>query len=634
METAPEIIPESVKALRKSFWDGQEPEIPMEVSDWADKYRHLSSVSSPEPGIWRTDRTPYLREIMNCLSSKSMVTEVVFMKGSQIGGTEVGLNFLGYLVDQCPGPAMMIQPTDIAAKKFSKQRIDKLFKESPRLQKKVRAQKSRDSSNTVLVKEYDGGLLVITGANSASALRSMPMKYLIADEIDAYVLNVGSGEGDPVKLAEVRARNQPRRKIFKLSSPTVDGRSRIKAAFEQTDKRYYYVPCPFCDTFQKLEWKQIRWVNGDAETAHLECISCRGKILEQHKTKMLAQGKWIAENKTPASKAVGFHLSALYSPVGWYSWAQAVKEFLEACHDELKLRVFVNTALGETWKAKGDAPEWERLYERREFYSLNIVPPGGLFLTAGIDVQKDRFEVEIVAWGSDKQSWSVDYRTIEADTDDITSYERLNDLLNESWPMHENPKCKLSLRQIAIDSGYNTSRVYEWSKNKKGKVIAVKGSDSQPSLVGKPKHMEVGYAGQRVKRGVMVWPVGVSIAKTELYGWLNLKKPISNAPFPPGYCHFPQYDDEYFKMLTAEEIVVRRVRGFNRYQWEKTRARNEALDARVYARAAACVVGLDRFTDSEWNEMKDAVKLLYNEGGAKKTTTTKSGIPIKPSSFL
>lgn len=613
-----------------SFW---RPDRRLNVADWSDQHRILSTVSSSESGRWRTDRTPYLRAIMNALSTESLIQEVVFMKGSQIGGTEMGLNWIGYLVDNAPGPALIAQPTELLARRFSKQRLDRLFRDTPRLKDKIRAKKSRDSGNTTILKEYDGGILMITGANSAVSLRSMPIRYLMLDEVDGYPMDV-DGEGDPVELAKKRTGTFNRKKIFYCSTPNVRERSRIETLFLDSDRNYYHVPCPFCGFYQRLKWENIHWEKGKPETAYLKCVECSQHIPEHHKTKMLSNGRWVPENpEHPNKRRVGFHLSALYSPLGWTSWSELAREFSAANTPE-KLKVFVNTALGETWKEKGEAPDWARLFERRETYKMNICPQGVLFLTAGVDVQKDRFEFEIVGWGSDKQSWSIDYRVIYAKTDDIKSYDLLNDLLNEAFEV-EGSKHRLPIRLVALDSGYNTQTVYNYVRSQGGRVIAVKGSDKQQGIIGVPSRVDVTWEGKKWPRGVKLWPVGSAPSKIELYGWLNLAKPTEDGErYPAGYCHFPQYNVEYFKGLTAEELTIKKIRGYPRQVWEKIRERNEPLDARIYARAAACIVGLDKFRDTDWAAMREAVKISSEPSGpVPAKSNTKGGIPIKPSSF-
>src|SRR6202163_4250765 len=288
---------------------GAHPDPVMSVSEWADTYRMLSQRASAEPGPWRTDRTPYLREIMDCLSPSSPVETVVLMKGAQVGGTEGGNNWIGYVVHQAPGPMLSVQPTVEMAKRNSKQRIDSLIEESDVLRELVSDPRARDSGNTMLAKEFPGGILVMTGANSAVGLRSMAARYLFCDEVDAYPTDV-DGEGDPVNLALARTRTFARRKIFMISTPKITGRSRIEACFENSDQRHYWVPCPNCNEFQILKFPQVRWPKDEPEKAVYVCEHCEGEI-ENHETHwMLVEGEWRAAAPGPG-KAAGFHLSSL-----------------------------------------------------------------------------------------------------------------------------------------------------------------------------------------------------------------------------------------------------------------------------------------------------------------------------------
>jgi phage terminase large subunit GpA-like protein len=391
----------------KAAADGARPDPLLTVSEWADRYRRLSQRASAEPGPWRTERTPYAKEIMDCLSASSPVERVVLIKGAQLGGTEVGNNWLGYIIHQAPGPCLAVQPTVEMAKRNSKQRIDPLIEESEALRGLVSEPRSRDSGNTTLAKEFPGGMLVMTGANSAVGLRSMAVRYLFMDEVDAYPGDV-DGEGDPIKLALARTRTFARRKIFMVSTPKITGLSKIEAAFDDSDQRRYWVPCPHCQEFQVLRFAQLRWPRQQPERAGYICEHCEGEIQNYQKHWMLPRGE-LRTASPGAGKAAGFHLSSLYSPVGWFSWADVAVMFTEAQKNPALLQVFANTVLGETWAQQGDAPEWQRLYDRREDYPIGTVPPGGLLLTAGVDIQKDRIEVEVVAWGRGKESWSVDY---------------------------------------------------------------------------------------------------------------------------------------------------------------------------------------------------------------------------------
>ena len=587
---------------------GARPDPMLTISQWADKYRSLSQRASAESGPWRTERTPYLREIMDCLSPSSPVERTVFMKGAQIGGTECGNNWIGYVIHQAPGPMMAIQPTVEMAKRNSKQRIDPLIEESEVLRALVSDPRSRDSGNTVLSKEFPGGVLVMTGANSAVGLRSMAARYLFLDEVDGYPGDV-EGEGDPVNLATARTRTFARRKIFMCSTPKITGMSRIEAAYEESDKRLYWVPCPVCREFQTLKFAQLRWPTGETEKAVYICEHCGQEIHNHQKQSMLACGAW-RRSAVGDGKTAGFHLSSLYSPVGWFGWSDAAKQFEQAQKNPALLQVFVNTVLGETWTLLGEAPEWQKLYDRREPYKVGTVPPGGLFLTAGADVQKDRIEVEITAWGRGKESWSVDYRVFEGDTSRPQVWEKLTGLLNESFSTESG--LELQILQLAVDSGFAAIEVYQWARRQGGRVLVIKGDSRTPALIGSAAPVEVGPAGAKLKRGVRVWPVNSGMAKEELYRWLRQDRPTDEdvakgIPFPPGYCHFPRYSEEYFKQITAEQLVTKIVKGYRRHEWQKMRERNEALDCRVYARAAAGRVGIDRFQEKHWADLERRV---------------------------
>jgi len=572
----------------------------MTVSEWADSFRVVSSMSSPEPGQWRTDRIPYAREIMDALSVGSPYKKIVWMKGSQIGGTEVGLNWLGYIMDLAPGPILYTVPNDTFAKDYSRLRVDPLIDECERLSIKVSEPKSRDGGNTTLRKEFIGGSLSMTGANSSASLRGKPIRYLFMDEVDEYPGDIG-GQGDSAAQAEVRTRNFSRRKkIYAVSSPTIAGRSRIANMFRETDMRYYFVPCPACGHMQRLVWSQVKWWDDNPKTVVYECESCSHHIHDYEKQSLLANGEWRATAQCQ-SDVVGFHLSALYSPVGWFSWSECVEMFLLAKKDRLVLKVFVNTILGEEFEERGDAPDWEILAARRESYPTNVVPSGAYILTCGVDVQKDRLELEIVGWGKGKTSWSIDYRILAGTPDNENTWALLDQVLLEEVPCEDGGS--LPIRMLAIDSGAFTQFVYQWArKHPPGRVMATKGMDSANQILLPPKMMDVDIRGKRIPNGVKLWGAGVSIAKLELYSLLRMRQ-NDDGSYPSGYCHFPFYDDVYFKGLTSEQLVTKNKKtgGISSSWVLPPGRRNEPLDCRILNRIAAAGLSLDRFSDAQWD---------------------------------
>ena len=380
------------------------------VSEWSDQYRLLDQAASSEPGKWRTRRTPYLKEIMDCLSATRPESIVVFMKGAQIGATEAGNNWLGYTIHHAPAPMLYVMPTVDAAKRASKQRIAPMIDAIPEVKAKVAVARARDSGNTLFQKDYPGGTLILTGANSAIGLRSMPARYLFMDEVDGYPTDL-DGEGDPIQLAIRRTATYKRnRKIFIVSTPTIKGISAIEDYYEQSDQRRYFIPCPECGEFQVLEWKMITWTDNDPDTAAMTCQHCGVIVPESNKTKLLSDGEWRA---TSEGRFTGFHLSSLYSPVGWYSWSDAVADFLAAKKvGEEQLKTWVNTVLGETWEEQGEQADPNSLILRREEYD----EPPILWRTIGADVQKDRIELELVGWGEGEESWGLEYIILPGDT--------------------------------------------------------------------------------------------------------------------------------------------------------------------------------------------------------------------------
>ncbi len=506
---------------------------------------------------------------------------------------------------------MAVWPTVEMAKRNSKQRIDPLLEESPELAALIAPARSRDSGNTILAKEFRGGVLVMTGANSAVGLRSMPVRYLFLDEVDGYPVDV-EGEGSAIALAEARTRTFARRKIFIVSTPTIAGTSAIEREYEASDQRRYFLPCPHCGHRQWLRFEQLRWTKGEPATAAYVCESCETAVAEHHKTWMLEHGEWRALAPENGSRTAGFHLSSLYSPVGWRSWRDIAAAWENAVSQEAgsaaAIKTFKNTELGETWVEQGEAPDWQRLVERREDYPIGTVPVGGLLLVGGADVQKDRIEASIWAFGRGKESWLVEHRILMGDTARDAVWKRLGALLEESWTH----ACGaiMPLARFALDTGLATQEAYAFVRAARDpRVMAVKGVARGAALIGTPTAVDVSTGGKRLRRGIKVFAVAGGIAKLGFYN--NLRKVATvgddgvTPVFPAGYVHLPKVDAEFLQQLCAEQLVTRRDRnGFAHREWQKTRERNEALDLVVYCRAAAAAAGLDRFEERHWRELE------------------------------
>ena len=604
---------EGLVDIERAWREGLTPDPLLSVSEWSDRHRMLSSKASSEPGRWRTSRTPYLKAIMDCLSPTAAVDRVVFMKAAQLGATEMGSNWIGYVIHHAPGPMMAVWPTVEMAKRNSKQRIDPLIEESAILRELIAPARSRDSGNTILTKEFRGGVLAMTGANSAVGLRSMPVRYLFLDEVDGYPQDV-DGEGSAVALAEARTRTFARRKIFIVSTPTIAGVSTIEREYEASDQRRYFVPCPHCGHRQWLRFEQLRWERDEngkrPDTAAYVCESCEVPVPEHHKTWMLEHGEWRAM-ADGTGKTAGFHLSSLYSPIGWRSWREIAAAWESAISKEsgsaAAIKTFKNTELGETWVEEGEAPDWQRLLERREDYRIGSIPEGGLILTGGADVQKDRIEASIWAFGRGKESWLIEHRVLMGDTARAEVWNDLGRLVEETWT-HASGE-SVPLARFALDTGFATQEAYAFVRAvRDARVMAVKGVTRGAALVGTPTAVDATTGGKRLRRGINVFSVAGGIAKLEFYN--NLRKSIDIDPdgvvrFPAGFVHLPKVDTEFVQQLCAEQLVTRRDRnGFAHREWQKMRERNEGLDCYVYARAAASLAGLDRFEDRHWRELE------------------------------
>jgi phage terminase large subunit GpA-like protein len=593
---------------RSAFLDGLRPDPIVSVTQWADQNRVLPQSTTNEAGLYSSSRTPYWREPMDCLSVNSPVERVIIKACSQSGKTDVLLNALGYVMDVAPGPLMYVTPTEDLAKLISQSRIDPMVAACPRLRGRVSEARSRDRSNQTLYKEFPGGSLRLVGTNSPVGLKSSPERYILGDEIDEWVGDVG-GQGDPLDLAIVRTQTfRSNRKIMIVSSPTIEGRSRISTAYEDSDQRVYLVPCPHCGLLQEITWaNHIRWDvhpktgDPDPDTAHMRCEGCAARIPDWAKPTMLEQGAWVARKPERDPLVRGYWVPGTYSP--FLSWNQAVDDFRKAKPKPTKLKVFVNTYLAETWKQLGDAPPWRPLYDRREKYQPGTVPAGGLILTMAVDVQNDRLEYEVVAWGRGMESWSVDYVVLPGKPTEKQVWTDLSREMGRVF-LHENGST-MTVRALGIDTGGSaTSTVYSWCRTQPmSRVFALKGTDDRDAVVKTSKSVEVQHQGKRLARGIRLWLVGASHVKNELYGWLRLEPPTEpGEPFPPGYCHFPEYGREHFEQLVAEQLVAHeRKTGFTDFKWEKPAGvRNERLDCRVYNRAVAWILGLDRYSDSAW----------------------------------
>lgn len=591
-----------VQKLKNKIKEILKPSPPMSVSEWADENRVIPRGTASEPGKWRTSRVPYLKEIMDCLHTPG-VWKVVGMMASQTGKTEVLINGVGFYSHLHPCPILLVQPTIGAAAKFSKKRIQPTIDATPVLKEVYSVKKSRDSGNTIDEKAFDGGYVTFVGANAPHGLASNPIKFVGMDEIDRYDESAGD-EGDQIELAEKRTDTFWDRIIALISSPGIKGKSKIEPEFMAGDQRHYYVPCPHCDHKQVLLFPNLKYENNGADV-HFECIDCKGKIHERHKKKMLENGEWIAH--APFNGVASFTISTLYSP--WCPWTKVVNKFLTSKENPQKLKTFVNTYLAQTWEEQAEVQvDYEDLYNRRENYNLTEVPERTCILFSGTDIQKDRAETRV--WGyNGRESWHIDTIITKGDPVKKELWDDLEEvLLNTEYETSTGKS--LRIEGGLVDSGNWTNEVYAFIRKLNTKRFqASKGMSNLDAPLGLPKPQDINTKrGKRLRRGVMLIPVGVDILKDTFFGRLQIVKSAEAEEYPDSYVHLGRVDIEECKQLTSEKKMrVRDKKGFFKYQYVKGPERNEGLDCRILADATFYLHGCNRWKKEKWAKLEKEI---------------------------
>lgn len=545
-------------------------------------YRVIPKGSGSEYGRWRTDRTPYNKEIMFSLSPQCDASEVVVIKGTQLGLTEVGSNMIGYYIDIDPAPMGLWMPTDKLAEKHAKKKLWGMVNSTEPLTRKVSPRGNQAGCSTLVNWNFPGGSLSIGGSNSGASFRSDSYRIIIMDDMDGFAEEVGD-EGSPAELAERRTDTFPNnKKIYKNSTPTIKDKSHIESEFNNSDQRHYYVPCPACKKMQVIEFENIKWntnVRNKREgDAFLTCVGCGTAISESNKIKMMSAGEWRQHNE--GNKKRGYKVTSLYSV--WVSWSQIVDEFIEASRlakkgDKKRLKTWINTRLAEPYDENPDKIKHSDLFKRKEDY-INDVPLGGLILIAGADVQNDRIEVEVSAFGKNGEEWSIDRQMLVGDPAKPEIWDVLDDFYNNSMYDYEGGG-KMKIYAMGIDTGGGkTTHVYRYCKTRHSKrIFGLKGSSTLDAPV---------FSRSMSKAGGINMPlyiIGVNQLKDEIFSSFLIEEVGS------GYIHFPnnqKYNEEYFAQLTAEKKI--------RDKWiNQGGKRNEAIDIKVYSRATLAITGIN-----------------------------------------
>lgn len=565
----------------------------MTVSRWADQYRFLNPATSAEPGKWKTGRTPYLQGIMDAFSDPS-VEEITVMAASQVGKTESMYNMLGYLIDQDPGPTLMVLPRENDAKSVSYNRVLPMINTSHALNRHL-----SEVTDDITKLEYhlDRMILYFAGSNSPADLASRPIRYLFLDEVDKYPRFSGR-EADPIKLASERQKTFWNKKTIKVSTPTTrDGY--IFREYEKSDRCRFHVPCPHCGKYQMLVFGQIKWPAKEKSAERIkndrlawyECVQCGKHIEDYQKNKIMLQGAWVPEGadideqgritgNTTDTKHRGFWINSLYSP--WLMWSDIAAEFIRSKDYVELLMNFVNSWLAEVWEEKVEETTIDKLKVHCRDYAEGTVPDDVLVLTAGVDVQKDHFYYVIRGWGYYEESWLIKAGRVEY-------WEDIVEVLFKSEYCKQSSGELMQVYLACIDSGYRTDEVYQFCRHWHDKTKAVKGlEDIAGGRFYRANKIDINSrTGSIIHNGLVLWNINVTQYKDKISRLVSTKDPAK-------WHLFDNTSDEYFQQFSAEHKVLIRNRntGSAKEVWQKKKAAaaNHYLDAEVYAVAAADII--------------------------------------------
>ena len=577
-------MPDAATIYRDAFIAALQPPLDLTVSEWADAERQLTRRSSSEPGLWRTDRVPFLKEPMDLLSPRERrIRRVVLIFGSQSGAkTECGLNWLGRTIAMDPAPFLVMFPTESFAKRQIRQRLLPLFNDTPAVAAKSLSSKSRDAANAMFLKEFEGDMLLsIIGGNSGSAAQGMPAQNLWVDEASSLPMEIDD-KGDPIENAEARQTNFPDRKTLLTSTPGSRGACRITWEFEtRSDRRRYGMLMPCCGKHAIIEWPHMVWDTPDGEV-FCQCPACGERVEQHHKTTMLAGGIWTPTAKGDGETA-GFHLPGWYAPYGWLSWEKIRDEFLRAKGDPLLLKGWVNKRAAEAWEDESLAKvSADGLMARAGGYDHGSCPAGVLAVLMAVDVQDTWLEVTVWGYGRGDEAWRIWHQKIDGDPGQDQVWQQVTTIREIAWPHEAGGTMKAV--HCAIDTGgHYTSEGYDYCRRyAKDGVVAIKGSSQRNApVLGKGTKQDVTFRGKTVKNGVTLYMIGTHAIKRTVYSRLKIEE------HGPGFVHFDNATtDDYLQGLTCERLQPRYVKGFQVLEWVKpSGARNEPLDLKVYCLA-------------------------------------------------
>jgi phage terminase large subunit GpA-like protein len=558
--------------------------------------------------LWQLDRTPYFAEILDFWSSDCPDNKLTFRKSKQIGATTLAIAACGYTIDVEPCDVFLIEPTDSNLADFNSEKLQRTLDASPRLAKKVFPQTARSGQgSTTYAKRFRGGSILMGIATSTADLRGKTRQKVIRDESSEYPRDL-DGQGSPHEMIAGAYGSFLATGDYKdldISTPVVKGECHIDEEFEKGDQRYWHVKCPGCteEFYFTFDRKLFRFNDSYPFNAHYVAPCC-GQVIEAHeRDELVRNGRWIATLEEPGRHR-SYHFDALSSP--FVPWDVVAERAIAAKDDPAKQKTFDNLTLGIAHEIRGDAPDHVRLLERREEYARGIVPPAGLLLTCGVDVQHSGLWFEVVAWASDKQSWSVDHGWIPGDTTDhkLGAWAALQELYERKFDDSFNGLREIDLMFVDAGDGGRANQVYSWCRGRH-RAFAIKGVPGwHAPAIGTPAQVDITQSGKKIKKGATLWPIGGWSLKATFYTNLNKDgRKADQLVDPPGYCHYHKdFDEVAFKQVTAEYLVTVTRKGRSFREWKESGA-NHLLDCRVYAMAAADYLGMNRMTEDQWKQL-------------------------------
>ena len=611
------VHPGALRAIAQVMSEAIRPQPPVPFDRWLPQ--NIVLVDGPRKGeFWSIEDAPYLVEIAQCLSQDHPCNLVTVRKGQQTGVSILALSWMLYIAENCPDNSLYGVPGLDALQDINSGKLQPLIDEWQRKTGKdvIFPTTSRSGvGSTTYEKKFAGGSLYLANANTVMDLSAKTTRFGVKDEVSKWQQLPNGADPENLFFGRFTAfRRQKTYKIFELSTPELDsgdalgegpGHCRIDRSFRRSDQRFWNIRCPECGAEQVQTDGNFQIDRAHPHRSGMQCVGCEHVISESERVIAVRSGRFVPTLNGP-DRHPGFHVDQFISLMMSYEAIAEDKITYEA-KGEAGAKDYHNVVLGLPYQMKGNAPDHQRLMERREDYPAGTIPAGGLLFPAGADVQSYGIYCEGVAFSEDRQSWSVFAEFFEGATDNPQAGAWL---LLEEFYRREFPDAFGVLRRIdalAVDSGYRTNQVLEWCRRHPN-TYAIKGMPGRGvPAISVPQRKSVTKGGKRRRFGAaQSWPVGTWALKAELYG--NLHKTglrSGEAADPPGYCHFHMdLGEEFFQQLTAEYFTQKLVKGKLHEEWAQRREHNHFLDCRIYAMAMAEHLGLSRMSKDQWAALR------------------------------